>query len=164
MSTTLDDATLPNVGTGPDELSLSTLARREDVGAIVLLLQRDYYCPKCRQQVQDVATRYDEFTAAGAEVVSVVPDVAEKVQTWQDSYDLPYPLLADDGTTLGDAYDQPTRFGALGKLHDMVGRMPEAVVLDTRDGTLKTAFVYEGTSPSDRPSIDQLLAEVEARH
>ena len=147
---------LPNVGAGPDTLSLSALAR--DHSFVVLLLQRDHYCTNCRDQVQRVADRYGEFRARDAAVVSVVPEPPERVREWHERYDLPYPLLADPDAAVGERYDQPVRFGVLGDVSDFLGRMPEAVVLDVRDPErVRTLYVHRGTSTFDRPDVDDLL-------
>lgn len=154
----LPEAGLPNVGPGPDPCSLLALAADHDT--LVVLLQRDHYCTNCREQVQAVADRYDEFRARDAEVVSAVPEPREKVAEWQASYDLPYPLLADPDVELGDALDQPVRFGPLGKLSDFLGRMPEALAFDCR-GEPTLAWVHRGSSTFDRPAVDDLLAAVD---
>lgn len=149
---------LPNAGAGPDRLALDDLAGDPDADAVVLLFHRDHYCGNCRKQVQAVADRYDEFEAAGAEVASVLPEPVERAESWQERYDLPFPLLADPSKDVADAYDQPTRFGRLGDLHDLLGRMPETVVLDVRDGDPEVAHVHRGSSPADRPDVNELLA------
>ncbi|KTG29433.1 peroxiredoxin family protein [Haloferax profundi] len=150
------DFELPNVAAGPETLSPATL----DADFLLLLLQRDYYCKVCRRQVQSVKRRYDEFEARDAEVVSVLPDPPERAEKWQRSYDLPFPLLADPGAEVGDEFDQPTRFGALGKLHDMVGRMPEAVLVDLRDDP-EVVYTHRGSNPADRPKLDDLLRRID---
>ena len=160
MSVSVTRFELDNAGAGTSPFRLEDAISDPDTDAVVLLLQRDYHCPKCRQQVQDVAARYDEFEAANALVVSILPESIDKTRKWQESYDLPFPLLADPATQLGDDLDQPSRFGALGDLHDMIGRMPEALVVDVRGEEPAVAYVHKGTSPSDRPSIDELLAEI----
>ena len=156
------DFELPNVGAGPDPYSLSAAAADSDTDAIVLLFQRDYHCGNCRKQVRAIADRYDEFAALNATVVSVLPEPADRARSWQESYDLPFPLLADPGADVSDAYGQPVRFGVLGSLHDLVGRMPVAMVLDVRSGEPVAAYTYEGRMPADRPEIDDLLAEIRA--
>jgi peroxiredoxin Q/BCP len=161
MSATTHDFELPNVAAGPDPFLLSEVAARDDVESVVLLFQRDYHCTKCRRQVQDVAERYDEFEAADAVVASVLPEPADRAAAWQERYDLPYPLLADPSKAVSDEFDQPTRFGALGSLHDLVGRMPLAVVFDVRDGEPTVVAVHEGSTPGDRPDADDLLAAVD---
>ncbi|KAB1186962.1 MULTISPECIES: peroxiredoxin [Haloferax] len=151
------DFELPNVAAGPETLSPAAL----DADFLVLLLQRDYYCKVCRRQVQSVKRRYDEFEARDTEVVSVLPDPPERAHKWQQSYDLPFPLLADPGAEVGDEFDQPTRFGALGKLHDMVGRMPEAVLVDLREDDPDVVYTHRGSNPKDRPELDDLLDRID---
>jgi peroxiredoxin Q/BCP len=154
------DFELPNVAAGPDPFSLSAAAADPDTDAVVLLFQRDYHCGNCREQVQAIADRYDEFAALNATLASVLPEPVDRAREWQDSYDLPFALLADPNTDVSDAYDQPVRFGVLGSLHDLVGRMPVATVLDVRSGEPVVAYTYEGRMPADRPEIDDLLAEI----
>jgi peroxiredoxin Q/BCP len=154
------DFELPNAGAGPDPFALSAAAADHDTDAIVLLFQRDYHCGNCRKQVQAIADRYDEFEALNATVVSVLPEPPDRARSWQESYDLPFPLLADPEADVSDAYDQPVRFGILGSLHDLVGRMPVALVLNVRAGEPAVAYTYEGRMPADRPEIEDLLAEV----
>ena len=148
---------LPNVGPGPDPLSFWEL----DANFAVLLLHRDFYCSECRQQIRRVKKRYDEFEARDAEVVSVLPDDRETATEWQKQYHLPFPVLADPDTELGDRFDQPTRFGLLGKLHDVIGRMPAAIVLDLRGDEPVERYAHRGDSRTDRPRIDELLEAVD---
>jgi peroxiredoxin Q/BCP len=151
---------LPNVGPGPDPFTLDSLPA--DVTFVVLFFQRDYYCTNCRSQVQAVADRIDDFRARDATPVSVLPESVDRATSWQDRYDLPYPLLADPDAAVSDAYDQPVRFGLLGRLSDFFGRMPEVVILDRRDDPPSIAYVHQGRSTFDRPSVDDLLAELDA--
>jgi peroxiredoxin Q/BCP len=159
MSSRAPEFSLANAGAGPDPLSLSALS--EDVAFVVLFFQRDHYCTNCRQQVRDVAERYDEFRGRNAEVVSIVPEPLARVEEWQESYDLPYPLLADPDATVGDAYGQPVRFGVLGEFSDFFGRMPEVIIVDRRGTDPEVAYVYQGSSTFDRPEVEDLLAELD---
>lgn len=144
---------LPNVGPGPDPLSLWDL----EADFAVLLLHRDFYCSECRQQVRRVKKRYDEFERRDAEVVSVLPEDEETAAEWQKQYHLPFPVVADPDTELGERYEQPTRFGLLGKLHDVIGRMPAVVVLDLRWGEPTETYAHRGDSRTDRPRIEEIL-------
>jgi peroxiredoxin Q/BCP len=159
MAQQVPEFSLPNVSVGPDPLSLSELS--EDISFVVLFFQRDHYCTNCRKQVQGLADRIDEFHKRNVEVVSIVPEPIERVEAWQDRYDLPYPLLADPDTEAGDAYDQPVRFGILGRFSDFFGRMPEVVIVDRRTVEPEIAYVHRGSSTFDRPDIDELLAELD---
>ncbi len=153
------DFELENVGVGPDPFSIAALP--DDVDFAVLFLQRDHYCTNCRKQVRTVADRIDAFRERNAEVVSIVPEPAERVAEWQAEYDLPYPLLADPDATAGDAYDQPVRFGVLGRFSDFLGRMPEVVVVDRRESEPTIAYVHRGSSTFDRPDVEEILAEID---
>jgi peroxiredoxin Q/BCP len=157
---TAREFSLPNVGPGPDPFSLPALPA--DVSFVVLFFQRDYYCTNCRSQVQQVAERIEEFRERDAEVASVLPEPVERAEAWQDRYDLPYPLLADPDASVGEAYGQQVRFGPLGKISDFFGRMPEVVIVDRRADPPEMAYVHRGRSTFDRPSIDDLLAELDA--
>jgi peroxiredoxin Q/BCP len=149
---------LRNAGIGPDPLSLGTVADLVDFA--ILLLLRDYHCPKCRAQVQRVAEKAGTVQRRDTAVIPVLPDSYEKARSWQEEYDLPFPLLADPDGDVGEQYDQGRRFGALGQLHDVIGRMPKAVVLDLQ-GTPEIVEAYEGSSPGDRPQIEELLDTVD---
>jgi peroxiredoxin/ribosomal protein S18 acetylase RimI-like enzyme len=148
---------LPNVGPGPDPLSLWEL--EADFAAI--LLHRDFYCSECRQQVRRAKKCYDEFEARDCEVVSVLPEDRETAAEWQKQYHLPFPVVADPDTELGDRYEQPTRFGLLGKLHDVIGRMPAVILLDLRWSEPIETYAHRGDSRTDRPRIDELLDAVD---
>lgn len=159
MTELAPDFELANVGPGPDPCSLGALATGHEF--VVLLFQRDFYCTNCRKQIQAVKDRYDEFTERGAIVASILPEERERAAEWQASYDLPYPLLADPEANASDAYDQPVKFGILGRFSDFLGRMPEAVVVDARGDEPTVAWSYAGESTFDRPEIDDLLAELD---
>jgi peroxiredoxin Q/BCP len=62
---------------------------------------------------------------------------------------------------MGEQYDQPTRFGVLGEFHDLIGRMPKTVILDTRGDRAEVLDEHEGTTPGDRPSVDELLDAID---
>lgn len=155
--------TLPNVGAGPNPCSLEHL--RESFELAVLCFQRDYYCTRCRDQVTDLDANLDRFHDLEAEVVSLVPESTEKLQGWQNSYDLQYPLLADADAAISEAYGQRVRFGILGQFSDFLGRMPKIVIvdLDAADPTIE--YVYQGSSTFDRPATEALLSTVSSlRH
>ena len=151
---------LRNVGVGPDPLSLDRVVHRVDFA--VLLLLRDYHCPKCKNQVRALAQEARQFAELNAVVLPVLPEPVERAEEWQAEFDLPFPLLADPEKDVADKYDQPTQFGVLGRLHDFVGRLPEAAILDTRGDEAEMVYTHEGDSPGDRPEVATLVDEIEA--
>jgi peroxiredoxin Q/BCP len=162
MMNRVKDFSLPNVAIGPDPFSLSDLP--EDVSFVVLFFQRDYYCTNCRKQVQQLADRIEEFRERDAKVVSIVPEPVERVEQWQETYDLPYPLLADPNTEAGDAYDQPVRFGLLGRVSDFFGRMPEVVVIDRRRRSRKSCTSTGGRRRSTGPKSTRFSPRSTSTH
>jgi peroxiredoxin Q/BCP len=156
----VDENELPNVGAGEDPYRLTDAFEQADT--VALLLQRDYHCHICEEQTQELVDKYDEFSNRGAEVVVVLPDSRSKAEKWAKSMRLPFPLLADDGATIGEKYGQEVRFGVLGRLHDFVGRMPAVLVLNNEAGEITVAYEYKGDSYGDRPSVDDILEQVDA--
>lgn len=152
---------LQNVGEGPESISLPELAADNEF--LLVLFQRDYYCTNCRKQVQAVADQYEAFRERGVEVVSIVPEPADRLQEWQDNYQLPFPLCADPEASVSEAYEQPVRFGFLGDVSDFLGRMPKAVLVDCRDAEPTIVYAHEGSSTWDRPEVSDLLAEIDDR-
>ncbi|MFO7832585.1 MAG: redoxin domain-containing protein [Halohasta sp.] len=148
---------LANGGVGPDPLRLDAL----DVAFVVLLFQRDHHCGNCRKQVQEIAARYEAFRKRNAAVVSVLPEPKERAAEWAASYDLPFPVAADPESTVADRFGQPVRFGFLGELHDLLGRMPLAVIVDLRAEDPRLVYSHVGDSPSDRPTVEGLLLELD---
>jgi peroxiredoxin Q/BCP len=134
----------------------------DTVAFVVVMFQRDHLCTNCRNQVKTVSQRYDAFRARDAEVISIIPEPKNKVAEWQAEYDLPYPLLADPETAVGDQYEQPVRFGVLGQFSDFLGRMPEIAVIDRRGSVARVAYLHKGRSTFDRPEVEDLLAELDS--
>lgn len=151
------DTRLRNLGPGPDQLAPTGVA----ADFAVVVCHRDYYCSNCRQQARRLRGRYDEFRDRDAEIVAVMPENEADARDWHAKYDLPHPVLADPETVVGDALDQPVRFGILGQVHDVVGRMPTLAILDLRGGRPRTVYVHRGSSWMDRPGVDELLSALD---
>lgn len=146
---------LPDVDWGPDRFSLRAAAADRD--AIVLLFQRDHYGGNCSEKVTDMPARYDAFEGRNAAGVSILPEPADRSRRWQNDNECSFTLVADGHTGVGDLSEQPTRFGPLGDLRDLIGWTHTTVVLDARNDVPAVVDVYRGSSPFDRPPIDDLL-------
>ena len=148
---------LPNGGPGPDPLRVDQV----DADFVVLLFHRDFHCSNCQTQASEVAARYNEFRQHDAAIVSILPEPKERATEWADSYDLPFPVVADPDSRTADRFGQPVRFGVLGRLHDLIGRMPLVVIIDRRSEEPRLVYSYVGDAPGDRPTVDSLLLELE---
>lgn len=148
---------LPNGGSGPDPLQLNAIK----APLVVLLFHRDYHCRNCQEHVRDIADRYDEFRSRNAVVVSVLPEEKDRAAEWAESYGLPFPVLADPDNEMAEQFGQPVRFGMLGQLHDLIGRMPLVLIIDRRPDEPRLIYSHVGDAPGDRPTIEGLLLELE---
>ncbi|QHS17009.1 redoxin domain-containing protein [haloarchaeon 3A1-DGR] len=144
-----------NVGPGPDPFVLSGL----ESDLAVLLFHRDHLCGNCRTQVKTVVSSYDSLRKAGVEAVSILPEDRDRAAEWVAEYDVPYPFIADPETEIASQYGQSRRFGTIGRRIDLIGRMPEVVLVDLRREP-EVLWRYTGAHPGDRPGIDAILEEV----
>lgn len=149
---------LPNVGVGPDPISLIDLVA--DTEFLVLLLMQSHRSGTCRQQAREVADRYDEFRRLNAQVAAIVPGSRPRLRSWRSLVEAPFPVVADEEAVVGEAFQQPRQYGLLGRLLDSFGRMPVTVVLDCREDAPSVRYAYEGNSSIDRPSVREILGVV----
>lgn len=155
------DFELPNVGVGPDPLSLSAVIDASDFA--VLLFLRDYHCPKCKAQVSEISEYARQFNEMKTAVLPILPEPPDRAAKWREKVvnDFPFPLLADAEKAVAEQYDQPTRYGSVGQLSDLLGRLPQSVVLDTRGEAVEVVFEHAGDSIDDRPTPEELIDTVE---
>ncbi len=80
--------------------------------------------PGCTTEACNFRNDYPAYTAAGVTILGVSPDDPKSHTKFKEKYALPFPLLADEGHTLADA------FGAWGVKKNM-GREYEGVFRTT---------------------------------
>ena len=127
--------------------------------SLVLVFTRGfsgYICPLCASYTAQIAYRYREIAAAGAEVLVVFPGSPDKVQDFiraakeiteqEGPGALPFPVLLDVSLKNVKA------FGIEGDL-----AKPSTYVID-REGVVRYAFV--GSQPHERPDVATILAEL----
>lgn len=131
---------------------------------VVLVFNRGFVgfvCPYCSTYTAQLAARYDELRALGAEVLCIYPtrdqdeakiaeftDAVNQLLTEEGEEALPFPVFLDRGL------EATRRFNLTGDL-----TKPSTFVLD-RDGIVRYAYV--GAAPDERPAIDRVIAEVRA--
>jgi peroxiredoxin len=131
---------------------------------VVLVFTRGfagYVCPYCTSYTAQIAQRYQEFTAQGAEVLLVYPAKADDQET-KDRFvkaveeqlaeegqaGIPFPVFLDPGLAA------VKRFNLTGELSK-----PSTFVLDA-NGVV--TYAYVGSAPDERPSLDRVLKELAA--
>ncbi|MBT8193551.1 MAG: thioredoxin-dependent thiol peroxidase [Acidimicrobiia bacterium] len=90
-------------------------ARRDQSGAVVTNADLSgkkaiiYFYPKaftpgCTTQSCDFRDNYQAFQKAGYEILGVSPDPVEKLESFREEYDLPFPLLSDEDHSMAEAF------------------------------------------------------------
>lgn len=82
-------------------VSLSDFARKRNL--VLFFYVRDH-TPGCDREVRGFRDIMDEFRSRDTEVVGVSTDSVTSHERLAASYDLPYPLLADDDGGIATAY------------------------------------------------------------
>jgi peroxiredoxin len=131
---------------------------------VVLVFNRGfvgYVCPYCSTYTAQLAARYEELRALGAEVLCIYPtrdqdeakvveftDAVNQLLTEDGQDALPFPVFLDRNL------EATRRFNLTGDL-----TKPSTFVLD-RAGIVRYAYV--GSAPDERPAVERVIAEVRA--
>lgn len=91
---------------------------------VVLYFYPKDMTPTCTEQACQFRDRHQAFRDAGAEVVGISPDGAERHARFRDKHDLNFPLLADPNRTVAEAY-------GVWQLKKMYGREYMGIVRST---------------------------------
>jgi peroxiredoxin len=132
--------------------------------ALVLVFTRGFpgfICPYCTSYTAQLAERYAEIQAQGADVLLVYPAKADDQATKARFEKAVADLLAEDGAGalpfpvfLDPGLQAVQTFNLTGDLSK-----PSTFVLD-KHGAL--AYGYVGTSPDERPSVERIVKELQA--
>jgi peroxiredoxin Q/BCP len=82
-------------------------------GAVVLYFYPKDDTPGCTVEACSFRDAYEDFKDAGAEVVGISSDSAEKHRAFADKHRLPFTLVADEGGKVRKSYGVPSTFGLL---------------------------------------------------
>jgi peroxiredoxin len=93
------DFTLKNA-TGAN-VALSELLEK---GPVILTWYRGGWCPYCNIALKDLQGGLPSFTAAGATLVAISPELPDHSLSTQEKHALSFPVLSDVGLTVADAY------------------------------------------------------------
>ncbi len=130
------DFTLPDTHGVP-----VTLSRLLEKGPVILLFYPKAFTPGCTRQNQNFRDHFGEVTAKGAQVVGISVDGVETQRKFQDRYQLPFPLLSDEGGKVAAKYS-----GTM----PLVGFAKRANIVVGQDGLVKS--VVEGGDAVDPTS------------
>lgn len=71
---------------------------------VILFFYPKAMTPGCTGEACDFRDSYEDFTAAGFDILGVSPDPAEDNLRFRDRYGLPFPLLSDPKHSVAEAY------------------------------------------------------------
>jgi peroxiredoxin len=74
---------------------LVDLASLLSAGALVISFNRGPWCDYCGLELRSLARAYPDIVAAGGEVISIVPEIAQYAQVLRTTRDLPFRVLTD---------------------------------------------------------------------
>ncbi len=121
-----------------------TLASLLEGGAFVLYFYPADFTPVCTKQACMFRDVYPDLVAAGVRVVGVSPQNEVSHAEFKRRHHLPFPLLADTGRAMADAYGARGPLGVgirrVSYFIDRDGRIADAVTADLRVGR-HAAFV-----------------------
>jgi peroxiredoxin len=134
--------------------------------AVVLLFMRGYQggmaCYYCGEQTREYAAKYKEFTAAGAEVLMVLPlakDIAgyvrkigETSQPPDPKLALPFRVVLDADGSACKAFHVPLKAASSS---DPFPVSSPATIAIGKDGRI--LFEHHGADPGDRPEASKVL-------
>lgn len=111
--------------------------------------------PGCTKEACNFRDDYSQYQKAAVMILGVSPDSVKSHAKFKAKYQLPFPLLADDGHKVCDAY------GVWGP-KKMMGREFEGVLRTTFliDAKGKVARVFENVRPSEHSA--EVLGALEA--
>ncbi len=130
------DFTLPDTDGKP-----VTLSKLLDKGPVILAFYPKAFTPGCTKQNQSFRDRIAEVDAKGAQVVGISVDSVDTQRKFKADYQLPFPLLSDEGGKVSELYS--------GKM-PLVGLSKRANIVIGEDGLVKN--VVEGGDAVDPTS------------
>ena len=134
-----------------DEVSLASLL---ESGPVVLMWYRGGWCPYCNLTLRAYQERLDEFSALGATLVALSPELPDRTLSTAEKEDLGFQVLSDVGNAVAREYgvvfeltegvksNYEQAFGLSAYNGDDSGELPlAATYVIGRDGVIRWAFL-----------------------
>jgi len=72
---------------------------------VIIFFIRETTCSQCRTHVTHLGQLYDQFRAAGAEVLVILGEGEKKARAYAESIGLPFPILCDPDRAVYHLYE-----------------------------------------------------------
>ncbi|ASM49420.1 hypothetical protein PESP_a1282 [Pseudoalteromonas espejiana DSM 9414] len=123
----------------------------------MIVVYRGQHCPKCTEQLNELATMHDDFSKAGVEVVAVSADSEAQLKKHFEKIDVNFPLYynltIEQMTDLGLYISEPRSDAET----DHPFAEPCIIVLNEDN---QVQMLDKSNSPFVRPSLKQVLAGI----
>ncbi|MCK8095461.1 peroxiredoxin-like family protein [Pseudoalteromonas sp. 1CM17D] len=123
----------------------------------MIVVYRGQHCPKCTEQLNELATMHDDFASAGVEVVAVSGDSEEQLKKHLEKIDVNFPLYynltIEQMTDLGLYISEPRSDAET----DHPFAEPCIIVLNEDN---QVQMLDKSNSPFVRPSLKQVLGGI----
>lgn len=121
---------------------------------LVMILYRGHWCSACQGQLTSLKEDYDKFLKLHASIVAVSVDPVEDSADFNGQWRFPFPLLSDPRFKVIDAYGARHPNGHEGK---DISR-PTVILIDPNK---VVRFKYIGKDPTDRPTNNEILFDIQ---
>lgn len=140
-----------------------TLTERQPEALSMVVAYRGLHCPQCRNYLQELNGKMDDFTGRGVDVVAVSSDGKERAMAARTDWELAklpiaYDLAIDKARELGLPISTSRGKTSIGVEEPALFNEP-GLFLMKPDATLYAAFLQ--TTPFARPPLDQLLKAID---
>ncbi|KPZ60165.1 Thiol-disulfide oxidoreductase ResA [Pseudoalteromonas sp. P1-13-1a] len=140
-----------------DNNNVNLVDRVSDKPWKMIVVYRGQHCPKCTEQLNELATMHDEFASAGVEVVAVSGDSEAQLKKHLEKIDVNFPLYynltMEQMTDLGLYISEPRSDAET----DHPFAEPCIIVLNEDN---QVQMLDKSNSPFVRPSLKQLLSGI----
>lgn len=147
----------PLVVSSLDKGDVNLVDRVSDKPWKMIVVYRGQHCPKCTEQLNELATMHDDFASAGVEVVAVSGDSEEQLKKHLEKIDVNFPLYynltIEQMTDLGLYISEPRSDAET----DHPFAEPCIIVLNEDN---QVQMLDKSNSPFVRPSLKQLLGGI----
>lgn len=128
-------------------------------GSVIVFYRSADWCPFCKLQLIGLnGKNYDEIKARGYKVAAISYDSVETLATFDQRWDIDYPLLSDADSRIINAFGLRNENVTSGK----GAGIPHPIILITDASGVVTAKLYE-QSYAARPSVEAVLEAIDAQ-
>jgi peroxiredoxin len=121
---------------------------------LVLIFYRGFWCSACQTQLFNLKDDYPRFLQHHAIIYAVSTDLVEECLDFTQQWRFPFTLLSDVNLNLIGAYGAINKAGHNG--HPIAH--PTVIIIDPQK---RIRYKYIGANPQDRPTDEEILAEIQ---